>query len=502
MGIDKKDPAGRNGVPEIFEVGLSLVVQQTTRKFGVSYIRFRKHYLHIPYLVLAVLEFGLLFTIFSLLTFLFAFIGLDHAPVQTDVLSALLFALVLNCGTLAMGGYLAVVHESLSSLFFRVLVAYCFVGGIGLSVLYVVMPSADPGSTNLFWAVMLASLAVILLRLVFLRIVDSEQLVRRVVILGAGDFAASLLDEYQRNMRALGIRVIGCISDNTRCSVTDDHLLPTPYDLYKFCRQNKVSEIVVAQQERRRSVVSWLPVPELMECKLRGIAVTNGIDFYERELKKAKLDMVHPSWIVFSDGFKASKSRDFAKRSLDLLISLSLLVLMLPFILLTALAVFLETGRPVLYSQKRVGMLGREFRIFKFRSMRQDAEKDGKARWASANDNRITRVGAFIRNTRLDELPQIYNVIRGEMSIVGPRPERPEFVSELKEKIPFYDTRHYVKPGLMGWAQLKYPYGASVEDARGKLEYDLYYSKNHSLVMDLLIMIQTVEVILLGKGVR
>lgn len=468
----------------------------------MSYIRFRKHYLHIPYLVLAVLEFGLLFTIFSLLTFLFAFIGLDHAPVQTDVLSALLFALVLSCGTLAMGGYLAVVHESVSSLFFRVLVAYCFVGGIGLSVLYVVMPSADPGSTNLFWAVMLASLAVILLRLVFLRIVDSEQLVRRVVILGAGDFAASLLDEHQRNMRALGIRIIGCISDNSRCSVSADNLLPTPYDLYQFCRQNKVSEIVVAQQERRRSEGSWLPVPELMECKLRGIAVTNGIDFYERELKKAKLDMVHPSWIVFSDGFKASKSRDFAKRSLDLLISLSLLVLMLPFILLTALAVFLETGRPVLYSQKRVGMLGREFRIFKFRSMRQDAEKDGKARWASENDNRVTRVGAFIRNTRLDEIPQLYNVIKGEMSIVGPRPERPEFVSELKEKIPFYDTRHYVKPGLMGWAQLKYPYGASVEDARGKLEYDLYYSKNHSLIMDLLIMIQTVEVILLGKGVR
>src|SRR5690554_2507213 len=188
--------------------------------------------------------------------------------------------------------------------------------------------------------------------------------------------------------------------------------------------------------------------------------------------------------------------------ALPIFISLTLLAVMIPFIILTAIAVFLETGRPILYSQTRVGMLGKEFRIYKFRSMRQDAEKDGQARWASANDNRVTRVGAFIRNTRLDELPQIYNVIKGEMSIVGPRPERPEFVTELKEKIPFYDTRHYVKPGLMGWAQLKYPYGASVEDARGKLEYDLYYSKNHSLLMDFLIMIQTVEVILLGKGVR
>ena len=468
----------------------------------MSYIRFRKHYLHIPYLVLAVLEFGLLFAIFSLLTLFLTLVGIDHAPMSVDLVSALLFAVILSSGTLAMGGYLAMVHESLSSLFFRTLVAYCFVGGIGLTVLYMVMPSADPGSANLFWAVILASMAVILVRLVFLRIVDSEQIVRRVVIFGAGDFAASLLEEYEKNMKALGVRIIGCIADTPSRSVADDKLLPTPRDFYGFCRQNKVSEIVVVQQERRRAEGGWLPVPELMECKLRGIAVTSGLDFYERELKKAKLDMVHPSWIVFSEGFKASKSRAFAKRLLDLIISLTLLTVMLPFIVLTAVAVFLETGRPILYSQKRVGMLGKEFRIYKFRSMRQDAEKDGKARWASTNDDRVTRVGAFIRNTRLDELPQIYNVIKGEMSIVGPRPERPEFVSELREKIPFYDTRHYVKPGLMGWAQLKYPYGASVEDAKGKLEYDLYYSKNHSLVMDFLIMIQTVEVVLLGKGVR
>lgn len=468
----------------------------------MSYIRFRKHYLHIPYLVLAALEFFVLYAIFSFLGFLLSVAGVGYPSVETNILSAGLFALILSCGTLAMGGYLAMVHESVSALFFRTLVAYCFVGGIGLKLLYLVLPSANPGSTNLFWAVILASLVVIFMRLLFLWVVDLKQLVRRVVIFGAGDFAATLLDEYERNMRALGVQIIGCIADNPNSAVDADKLLPTPYDFYQFCRQNKVSEIVIAQQERRRNEGGWLPVPELMECKLRGIAITSGIDFYERELKKAKLDMVHPSWIVFSEGFKASKTRDFAKRSLDLLISLTLLAVMLPFIILTAIAVFLETGRPILYSQTRVGMLGKEFRIYKFRSMRQDAEKDGKARWASANDNRVTRVGAFIRNTRLDELPQIYNVIKGEMSIVGPRPERPEFVLELKEKIPFYDTRHYVKPGLMGWAQLKYPYGASVEDARGKLEYDLYYSKNHSLLMDFLIMIQTVEVILLGKGVR
>ncbi|MEQ5814941.1 TIGR03013 family PEP-CTERM/XrtA system glycosyltransferase [Marinobacter sp. NFXS11] len=468
----------------------------------MSYIRFRKHYIHIPHLVLGILEFVVLFAVFSLLTLILSFVGVDHAPLHTDILSAFLFALVLSCGTLAMGGYLVMVQESISSLFFRTLVAYCFVGGIGLTILYVMVPSADPGSSNLFWAVMLASLVVVLMRLIFLRIVDSKQLVRRVVILGAGDFAGSLLAEYEQNMRALGVRIVGCISDSPEPTVAKEKLLCTPYDFYEFCRKNRISEIVVAQQERRKAEGGWLPVPDLMECKLRGVEVTSALDFYERELKKAKLAMVHPSWIVFSEGFKASKSRAFAKRSLDLAISLTLLVVMLPFIVLTALAVFLETGKPILYSQKRVGMLGREFRIYKFRSMRQDAEKDGKAQWASANDSRVTKVGAFIRNTRLDELPQIYNVLKGEMSIVGPRPERPEFVSELKEKIPFYDTRHYVKPGLMGWAQLKYPYGASIEDAKGKLEYDLYYSKNHSLMMDILIMIQTVEVVLLGKGVR
>ena len=468
----------------------------------MSYIRFRKHYLHIPYLILGALEFAGLFGVFFLLGGIFSLVGVDHASTTSDPVAALLFAFILSCGTLAMGGYLTMVRESLSSLFFRTLVAYCFVGGIGLKLLYVVIPTADPGSANLFWAVMVASLLVVILRIAFIRIVDSEQLVRRVVIFGAGDFAAALLDEYERNMRALGVRVIGCIADTPSNSVDGNKLIPSPDNFYQFCRQNKVSEIVIAQKERRSREGGWLPMQELMQCKLRGIAVTNGLDFYERELKKAKLDMVHPSWIMFSEGFKASKSRALAKRLIDLALGFAILLIALPFFVLTALAVFLETGRPVLYSQTRVGMLGKEFRLYKFRSMRQDAEKDGKAQWAKANDDRVTRVGAFIRNTRLDELPQIYNVIRGEMSIVGPRPERPEFVSELKEKIPFYDTRHYVKPGLMGWAQLKYPYGASVEDAKGKLEYDLYYSKNHSLMMDLLIMIQTVEVILLGKGVR
>lgn len=470
--------------------------------FGVSYIRIRKHYLHLPYLVLGALEFAVLFGTLYLLGFVLDQLGADRSELQTGAGSALLFALVMSCGTLAMGVYFAMVREGFASMFFRTLVAFCFLGGLALTILYMVLPNVSPGSDKLFWAVLLAILMVTVIRQLFLKVVDSDQLARRVVIYGGGEFAESLMNDYQTNLKASGIRIMGCIPDSANPKVDTHHHLPAPTDFFQFCQQNRISEIVIAQQERRRSEGGQLPVEALMECKLRGVEVTDAVAFYERELKKARLELVHPSWILFSDGFKASKSRDVTKRVVDLTISLFLAIVLSPLMLLTALAVVLESGRPILYSQNRVGARGKVFRIYKFRSMRQDAEKDGKARWASQNDSRVTKVGAFIRNTRLDELPQLWNVIKGEMSFVGPRPERPEFVEQLKEQVPFYNTRHYVKPGLMGWAQLNYPYGASIEDARGKLEYDLYYSKNHSIVMDFLIMIQTVEVVLLGKGVR
>lgn len=470
--------------------------------FGVSYIRIRKHYLHIPYLVLGALEFAVLFGTFYLLGFVLDQLGASDGDLRTSAGAALLFALVMSCGTLAIGVYFAMVREGFASMFFRTLVAFCFLGGLALTILYMVLPNVSPGSDKLFWAVLLAILLVTVIRQVFLKVVDSDQLARRVVIYGGGEFAESLMTDYQTNLKASGIRIMGCVPDSNNPKVDSRHHLPAPEDFYQFCQQNRISEIVIAQQERRKSEGGQLPVDALMDCKLRGIEVTDAVAFYERELKKARLELLHPSWILFSDGFKASRSRDVTKRVVDLLISLTLVVVLSPFMILTALAVVLESGRPILYSQNRVGARGKVFRIYKFRSMRQDAEKDGKARWASQNDSRVTKVGAFIRNTRLDELPQLWNVIKGEMSFVGPRPERPEFVEQLKEQVPFYNTRHYVKPGLMGWAQLNYPYGASIEDARGKLEYDLYYSKNHSIVMDMLIMIQTVEVVLLGKGVR
>jgi len=284
--------------------------------------------------------------------------------------------------------------------------------------------------------------------------------------------------------------------------VDDGLCLEAPTDWRAFASDNKISEIVVVPDERRRGEGGGLPLKDLLDCKLSGINIIDAINFCERETGKIELDLLHPGWMLFSDGFRYSQSRDWAKRVFDLLISVVLIILLWPAMLLTMLVIFLESGGPVIYRQARVGLNGVSFELLKFRSMVQNAEKDGKAVWAQANDSRVTKVGQFTRNTRLDELPQLWNVLKGEMSFVGPRPERPEFVGELAKNIPFYDERHRVKPGLMGWAQLNYPYGATEEDAAQKLRYDLYYTKNHSLLLDSLTVLQTVEIILLGKGVR
>lgn len=468
----------------------------------MSYIRFRKHYLHIPYVALGFLELLWFWCVPFLATYALLLAGIDGTYPATQPGVALLFALVLSIGTLSMGIYMALIQEGWLAMFFRSLVAYFFLGGLALTILHELFPATGFDSGFLLVSISLALAGVLLMRLVFIWLVDLTQLNRHIVIFGAGKVAAQLVEDHNRYQTFLGVKIIGCIQNTAEPVVEKSLLLELPTDWPDFVRRNRISEVVMAPQERRRSNGQSLPMAELMACKLNGIEITDAQSFYERSMKKANIDLVQPSWILYSDGFRASRSRAASKRVLDLAIALSLTIVLAPFMILTALAVMLDTGLPVLYSQSRVGKDGKPFRIFKFRSMRQDAEKEGKAVWAAANDSRVTRVGTFIRNTRLDELPQLYNVLRGEMSFVGPRPERPEFVSELAEKIPFYDTRHYVKPGLMGWAQLNYPYGASVEDARGKLEYDLYYSKNHSMLMDILIMIQTVEVVLLGKGVR
>jgi len=468
----------------------------------VSYIRMRKHYLHLPYLVLGTLEFLLLFASFYIVQNIQLLLKvIPESTIVSDPIVALTYAFLLSCGSLAMGVYLALMREGFVAMFFRTLVAYCFLGALALTLLSYIWPLFNLGGSNLFWAVMVSTGLTLVTRRLFSKLVDSDQLSRRVLVLGTGKSAQQLQLDYEKNRRGLSIRVIAYMGP-ADAAIAPRHCLEQPTDLLRFCTENRISEIVVAQQERRRSDGAHFPMNELIGCKLKGIEVTNALSFYERELKQIKLDILQPSWIVFSDGFHVSRARDLAKRVFDLGISLLLAGVLLPAVAIAALLVFLETGRPILYSQVRVGKDGRLFNIYKLRSMRQDAERGGRAVWAKANDSRVTKVGAFIRNTRLDEIPQLWNVLKGEMSFVGPRPERPEFVDQLNSEIPFYAHRHAVKPGLMGWAQLNYPYGASVEDAKGKLEYDLYYTKNQSFIMDLLIMIQTVEVVLLGKGVH
>lgn len=472
----------------------------------MSYIRLNKHYVHLPYLFLGIAE--------AMLLMLSAWLALGFiaSTAQSDFQVTLaelywpplvVFSLVLSCCTLSMGVYLAMVREGFRSMVLRTVVSFFFLGSLSLYLLGLLLPQDFLPKGFIFWAVILSSLMVVLARVVFMLVVDTAKLKRRVVIYGAGNRAKKLLEDLAPEIDVLGVDLVGCVPNaNEHIQVDEKTVLPLPNDWLDFVRRSHISEIVVSPDERRRvQGDAVFPLNDLLDCKLAGVPSCDALSFCERELGKIDITLLQPSWMLYSDGFKYSKRRLMAKRFFDLILASAFFAVLWPFMLLTAIAVKLESPGPILYHQVRVGLNGRHFRIYKFRSMRQDAEKNG-AVWAQKNDARVTKVGAFIRNTRLDELPQLYNVLVGSMSFVGPRPERPEFVTDLSQQIPFYDTRHKVKPGLMGWAQLKYPYGASVEDAKNKLQYDLYYTKNHSFLMDMLIMIQTVEIILLGKGVH
>jgi sugar transferase (PEP-CTERM system associated) len=274
---------------------------------------------------------------------------------------------------------------------------------------------------------------------------------------------------------------------------------PHSIDLPAIIKRFKVDEVIVAVREQRGGV---LPLRALLECRACGVPVRDLSAFYERVRGEVPIESLKASWLIYGEGFAQSATRRFVKRLCDLLAAFILLLFSLPVMALTVVAIFVESGGPVFIRQERVGRCGRTFLCVKFRSMRTDAEHDGVARWASANDSRITGVGRVLRKLRIDELPQLFNVLTGEMSVVGPRPERPAFVAGLKEQIRFYDLRHSIQPGITGWAQIRYPYGSSVEDSQRKLQYDLYYVKNHSLALDILILVETIRVVLFGEGAQ
>jgi sugar transferase (PEP-CTERM system associated) len=321
----------------------------------------------------------------------------------------------------------------------------------------------------------------------------------RILIFGAGPAAQAVGDTLRS--ADLNAHIVGFVPgpNESAPAVPPGQLLALRGTLTQTAHALGVDEIVVALTERR---AGSMPLRELLDCKLSGIKVYDLNTHFEKTLGQIRVDYLNASWLIFADGFNQGALRTFVKRVFDLVSATLLLMLAAPVMLLTALAIRLDSPGPVFYRQERVGLNGRTFFVVKFRSMRSDAEKDGTPRWATANDSRVTRVGAFIRRVRIDELPQLFNVLKSEMSLVGPRPERPYFVEHLTQKIPFFAVRHSVKPGVTGWAQVRYAYGATVEDSQEKLQYDLYYVKNHTLFLDLVVLFETIGVVLTGKGAR
>ena len=344
----------------------------------------------------------------------------------------------------------------------------------------------------------LSSIGIIALsRFLFARLIDEAYFKRRVLVLGAGKQAAHIVRLRRRSDRR-GFHIAGFVPFPGEIVASDLTPLVDPgANLLAYCRAHHIEEVVVALDEKRGD----FPLQALLDVRMSGIPVVELIDFLERETGTVRLDVVNPSWFIFSNGFNQSAWRVLTQRTFDLLMSSALLIVAAIPMLFVVIAIKLTEGlkAPLLYKQLRVGLEGRHFNVLKFRSMRTDAEAFG-AVWATKNDPRITPVGRFMRKTRVDELPQIFNVFVGDMSFVGPRPERPQFVEKFEERIPYYRERHAVKPGITGWAQLCYAYGASEEDAFYKLQYDLYYIKRQSLRFDFIILLQTIEVVLWGKG--
>lgn len=465
------------------------------------YRLFRQRALHWQLLLVSV-EFALL------MGSVYAAVALrywGHHDVQAAFVGALHWrapqiAVVMVLAMAALGLYQVHLRAGLLGRLSRQIVAFVL-GGMALSVWYYLVPAAFVGRGVLGISLAIGYVVVTLWRALFLSFVDADLFKRRVVILGAGEHAAAMARKMRRKSDQRGFKILGYVPVGSEpVRVLQASLLYPDQALFKWVTRLGVDEIVVSADDRRGT----LPVAELLDCKQRGLAVTELAEFVERAAGTIKMDLTNPSWLLFSDGFNNSPIRLVVKRAFDVVVAMLVLVVASPFMCLTALAIRLESGRnaPVLYRQERVGAYGKPFDLIKYRSMRTDAECDGVARWASKNDDRVTRVGRFIRKARLDELPQLWNVLRGDMSIIGPRPERPQFVNDFNTHIRYYALRHCVKPGLTGWAQLRYPYGSSLEDAQEKLKFDLFYVKNHNLVFDLAILLQTVEVVLFGRGAR
>ena len=471
----------------------------STVKFFRHSTKLSRYYIPTEFVVLAIIEFVVL--LFSLyLAFVIRFWdGGWRFDFDGFMPKAMAYAVVMQLCLLAFGVYQRQAGRFINMLVLRI-ASGLLLGLIPLGVSFYFIPQFFLGRGALFLAVAISFLLIIVVRLFFRKAVKEQTLWTRVLVLGAGKRAGVIRDAIKTG-ELKGLNIISYVAMPGDKEVPSNEVVKTDKSFMNYVEDQDIDEIVIAVDDRRSSD---FPTKELIECKMSGLNILDLVTFFERRAGKIRLDMLNPSWLYLSDGFRIGTFRRIVKRALDILVVLLLLPVALPFMLLVSVAIVIESGGrgPILYSQIRVKQDGLPFRIYKFRSMATDAEKDGVARWASKNDARITRIGKIIRKGRLDELPQLFNVLRGDMSFVGPRPERPEFVKKLAETIPYYEERHRVKPGLTGWAQVCYSYGDSEADSIQKLQYDLFYVKNYSVLLDMLILLQTAEVVMLGKGAQ
>ena len=414
--------------------------------------------------------------------------------------SAVIITLITAITMWSTGLYVGRLREGMAGVLIRVAISLAMSSVIVILIFYL-LPELFLGRGILSLVYIQSFFVIGTIRTLFFELVDTSVFKSRVLVYGAGPDASYIDKKLRRKSDRRGFEVTGYAQlENQVPEVDREKVVTINSSLLEYVDANSIDEIVVASSDINAKV----KIDELVDCKLNGINVLDILTFFEREAGQIRIDILDPTWLVTSEGFNQSRTRNFIKRLFDLVVSLILLFISLPVQALIVLAIWLEDGfsAPIVYRQNRVGENGKNFNVYKFRSMIKNAEKEGNAVWASHQDSRVTKVGHFLRKYRLDELPQAINVIKGDMSFVGPRPERPEFVSKLAEKIPYYKERHVLKPGLTGWAQLNYSYGSSMEDAYHKHLYDMYYVKNHSLFLDCLILLQTVEVIIFGKGAR
>jgi sugar transferase (PEP-CTERM system associated) len=461
-------------------------------------IRLFKHYVPTSLLLLGLIEIAVLFASAELAWRIrLSLAGIDIGLFADRAAELAIFTVLFYVVMLAVGLYQGGVYRSVRQSALRLAVAFT-IAILTAAVVFYFFPNVKLWRSVLLPATLMAYTAVLTMRLIFSRLGGWYRMRRRVLVLGAGDRAQKLFQMSKAHNAAFKIVQFVRMSEEEKAldqAASRDEIAA----ITEMVDVMRIDEVVVAVDERRGA----LPVASLLETKMMGTQISDMSSFLERQTGRVDLESVSPSWFIFSDGFKASKfSSIIIKRGFDFVISGLLLITTAPILLVTAIAIKLNSRGPIFYRQERVGQFGQTYNVLKFRSMRTDAEVDGKPQWAASGDSRVTSVGRIIRASRIDEIPQIFNVFSGDMSFVGPRPERPYFVDQLTRAIPFYAERHVVKPGITGWAQINYPYGASIEDARHKLEYDLYYVKNYSIFLDILTLIQTVRVILWQDGVR